>query len=175
MHPSIHTFIALVSLSLAAGCHHHTPAPVTTTSATLDARAVIARGGEFYFVLDESPSILANIQQRCATQADAAACVDRIRQAGAREGWRIVPIDADHARLQSFGSEAGEEEIFLEAPVAIESATGSLVKVRPTAALMGTRLPPADKVAAGLTIEVIDTNTLGFEDGARGRLLFRRK
>jgi hypothetical protein len=168
-------FVSLVSLFVVAGCDEApAPVPVTTTSAALDARDVLARGGEFHFVLDESPGILASIQERCAKEADAEACVDRIREAGAREGWRIVPIDADHAKLQSFGSEEGKEEIFLEVPVALEPAAGNIVKVRPTAPLVGTRLPPAEKMANGIGIEVIDENTLGFVDGPRGRLLFRR-
>lgn len=176
MHTPIHTLVTFATLSL-VGCHHDgpAPAPVTITSAALDARAVLSRGGEFYFVLDESPSILSNIQARCAKEADAAACVGRIREAGAREGWRILPIDADHATLQSFGSEDGKEEVFMQAPVVLAAARGNVVQVKPTAPLTGTRLPPPEKVAAGFSIEVLDEHTLAFSDGPRSRLTFRAR
>lgn len=168
--------LSLVALVFSAGC---TPAeeapgaPVAVATEALDPVSVLAKGGDFRFVFDESTGIADEVKARCARESSSAACVSRIRAAGALEGWRFVPIDGSHARLESYGLEAGTEELFLEVPVTIEKLDGRTLRLHPDGTPRGTRVEPghADKT---VTVDVRDADTFAVVGDAKGPVVYRR-
>ena len=151
-------------------------APTQTTSNTapppVDARAVILRGGEFAFVLGESPGALARVEARCAKEPDSTSCVERMRDAGAREGMRLVPSSSSGARLQSIGREGSNEEIYADVPFEIERVDASVVHCRKSGTISGTRTGNAERWSA-FPIEVVDERTIALSDEHEGKMTFR--
>lgn len=145
-------------------------APLTGAAA----RSMVARGGEFGFVFDESPQVLAKISARCATQVDAAKCVQNVREQGAREGLRFLPVDADHVRMESFGQEDGHPEVYIEALFLLGAVDGTKVQVTSVAPMKGSGLPKDQTVFDAVPIEVIDADTIATQDPQKGKLVFRR-
>lgn len=151
-------------------------APTQTTSNTapppVDARAVILRGGEFAFVLEESPGVLARVEARCAKDPDSTSCVERMRDAGAREGMRLVPSSSSGARLQSIGRDGSKEEIYADVPFEVERVDASVVHCRKSGAISGTRTGNAERWSE-FTIEVVDERTIALSDEQDGKMTFR--
>lgn len=151
-------------------------APNQTTSDTapapVDARAVILRGGEFAFVLGESPGALARVEARCAKDPDRTGCIERMRDAGAREAMRLVPASPSAARLQSIGHDGAKEEIYADVPFEIERVDSGLVHCRSSGSITGTRTGNLARWSA-FTIEVVDERTIALSDEQEGKMTFR--
>lgn len=146
------------------------PAEAATTR---DARGPLTRGGQYHFVLDESPGVLDRVTRTCADETDPPSCISRIRDEGAREGIRFVPIDNEAVRVQSFGEDGPREEIYMDARFAIERVEGNTAYLRATTTPVGTRVPVGGARVPLVIIEVVDPSTLALED-AKGRMVFRR-
>jgi hypothetical protein len=151
-------------------------APTQTTSNTapapVDARAIVLRGGEFAFVLGESPGALARVEARCAKDTDRTGCIERMRDAGAREAMRIVPTSPSTARLQSIGHDGPSEEIYADVPFEIERVDGNLVRCRKSGVISGTRTGDVARWSE-FPIEVVDERTIALSDEQDGKMTFR--
>lgn len=179
--------LASLVVPMIVGCSA-SPAPTTTDTAassaaptqttsntappTVDARAVVLRGGEFAFVLGESPGALARVEARCAKDRDRTGCIERMRDAGAREAMRLVPASATGAKLQSIGHDGAKEEIYADVPFAIERVDASLVHCRRSGVITGTRTGNVARWSE-FTIEVVDERTIALSDEQDGKMTFR--
>jgi hypothetical protein len=140
---------------------------------------VLTHGHTYWFVFDESPTVLAAVKAKCAKEGagKADACVEAVRREAAREAIRFSGGDTQHLTWTSFGiDEAGKEELFLEIPFAVASTEGAFVRVKVAGAPRG---PQAAGINArgdgGLAFEVIDESTVAMADPEKGRLLFRSR
>jgi hypothetical protein len=153
------------------GCN----APDTETDApalgqAAEAMSTLRAGGEYFFVFDESAQVKARVTADCerdhaGRRADVEACVDRIRQVGATEGFRIVREPGDKLRWVSFGLENGEEAIYKQMGFEIADVRSNVVHARPT------EKAPFEAV----TFEVVDGKTIAMQDSRKGRLVFRKR
>jgi hypothetical protein len=156
----------------------------TQTSAALEApaagspAATITAGGTFGFVFDESTSVVDMVKADCAAHekgdAAIAACVDAVRQEGAKEGFRITGADASHLTWTSFANENGHEVVTLEIPFAIVGADGTFVRARATGAAQGSDLRGRPGPTS-ITFEVVGPDKVAMHDEHKGRLVFTRQ
>lgn len=144
----------------------------TPAAPPVDARAVVLRGGEFAFVLGESPGALARVEARCAKEPDRTGCIERMRDAGAREAMRLVPASPSAARLQSIGHDGAKEEIYADVPFEIERVDSNLVHCRSSGSITGTRSGNLGRWS-DFTIEVVDERTIALSDEQEGKMTFR--
>lgn len=193
MHPHIVRALRLPRLASAAlaasllACSAGEPASGTTAASAGQAASAIesapgspvsalVSGGTFWFVLDES-DVADDVKTGCAKgSADAsaaAACVDRIRREGAKEGIRFSGSDPARLVWTSFGVGGGAEEVFLEVPFAVTAVDRARVQVRATGAPRGSRVPPKVDALRTFAFEVIDADTVAMVDPERGRMIFR--
>ncbi len=103
------------------------------------------------------------------------ACIDGVRNEGAKEGIRIASTTPDQLTWSSFGVRDGQEETFLEVPLAVVSTTGTLIATRATGPAHGTQIHGAEKGPSGITFDVVDGRTLAMVDPGKGRLVFRTR
>jgi len=159
-------------------------APVAKTTSTLVASAAgspasaLGAGGTYWFVFDES-SVADSVKSQCAetekTPPAVQACIDAVRNEGANEAIRFSSATPDQLTWTSFGVRGGQEEIFLEVPLAVVSTTGTLVQTRATGPARGTQIHGEDKGPSDITFDVIDARTVGMVDPGKGRLVFRTR
>ncbi len=169
-------FLSAVGCSTPRGDGVSSSALAQVTSA-VDPQAMITAGGEFGFDLDASTTALASVTAGCAAEADPPACLRKIRAQAAGEGLRLVVVDADHTRFESFGREGEANVIYLAAVLAIDHVKASTVHAHATTPLTGTELPKDTKALDNVAIEVVDRDTIAMtdSDSEKGRLVFRRR
>jgi hypothetical protein len=145
-------------------------------SATGSPASALGAGGTYWFVFDES-SVAEIVKSQCAetekTPPAVQACVDGIRNEGANEAIRFSSATPDQLTWTSFGVRGGQEEIFLEVPLAVVSTTGTLVQTRAMGAAHGTQIHGGDKGPSDITFDVIDARTVAMV--GKGRLVFRTR
>jgi hypothetical protein len=159
-------------------------APVAKTTSTLIASApgspasTLGAGGTYWFVFDES-SVAQTVASECAetekTPSAVQACVDGVRNEGANEGIRFSSPTPDQLTWTSFGVRGGQEEVFLEVPLAVAWTAGTLVQTRATGPAHGTQVQSGHKGPSDITFDVIDAHTVAMVDPGKGRLVFRTR
>jgi hypothetical protein len=158
-------------------------APVAKSASTRVASATgspasALGAGTYWFVFDES-SVADVVKSECAetqkTPPAVQACVDGIRNEGASEAIRFSSAAPDQLTWTSFGVRGGQEEIFVEVPLAVVSTTGTLVQTRATGPAHGTQIHGGDKGPGDVTFDVIDARTVAMVDPDKGRLVFRTR
>jgi hypothetical protein len=151
------------------------------TSAPGNPATVLTHGRTYWFVFDESPTVLAAVTAKCAKEdaAHADTCVDAVRQEAAKEAIRFSGTDTQHLTWTSFGiDEAGKEELYLEIPFAVTGTEGAFVRVKVAGTPRGRQAAKMNaRGDGGLAFEVIDETTIAMSDPdpAKGRLLFRSR
>jgi hypothetical protein len=144
--------------------------------------SVLTEGRTYWFVFDESPTVVSLMTSKCQKDAPnaVAACLDEIRHEGAREAIRFSGTDTAHLTWTSFGvDEAGKEELFLEVPFAVASVDGAFVRVDTLGAARGRQAEEMAKMGktapSKLAFEVVDESTIAMTDPRKGRLLYRSR
>jgi hypothetical protein len=153
-----------------------TMSPLEAVKAGSPASALL-EGGTYWFVFDESPTVLAMMQDRCSHKSDSARCVDEVRQAGAHEGIRFSGADPSNVTWTSFGVEDGREVLFLEMPLAVTDTDGPVVHTKLAGPPRGRQAAGFDRKApsGGPSFEVIDAKTVAMTDPDKGKLVFRAR
>jgi len=137
-----------------------------------DPLAVVERGGELMFSLDDSEATLAKVTRGCQSAPSPPACVSRIRDAGAREGLRITSREGG-LWLASFGRHGGREEIFAELGFRARRGPGGTVLCSATTPIEGSRVT-ASEAWRSFTFEVRDEGTLAMITPRDGTMVYRR-
>lgn len=144
-----------------------------SSQAALDPLAVVERGGELFFVLDESREALEEVERQCRATKDPVACVERIREGGSRESLRLGKT-AEGLQLESVGHHDEQEEIYTRLGFSARRGPGSRVLCTATTAITGTRVARSDHWRS-FTLAVLDEDTLALESEAHGPMVYRRR
>lgn len=167
-----------LALAVLAACSTTTEDRAARSNSMDNTLISIGKGGEYRFVLDESPTMLARVREQCQeqqTEGELEACVNQVRVQGANEGFRFTPIDGERVLLRSFGvdEETGEEEVFFGGTFTLRASEGNIVILEAIGALEGPRAPKLD--GRSIPIEVVDDATFAMQDpNGKGRMVFRR-
>lgn len=167
-----HSYVLVLGLTLAAGCADDGP-PVTNVpeegpavadappaahpDAPADAMAIVTRGGDFRFSLDDS-QVKADIERKCAATAAPAACLAEVQAEAAGEGIEIAPLDGDRVRYVSYTHENGERVVLLDGDARVVPVEPGIVELVPGDMRVG-KAPPN----ARLLLEVVDEDTLAMD------------
>lgn len=157
--------VGLFAVSVVAlACSSETTPPEPTATAAQHLR----ENATYLFVLEES-SVAEQVRAKCAGDA---ACFERVRARGAREGMRFTTDASGRVTLRSFGTdEDGKEEVFAEAPLAVDEVDARTVRVTAAPNDVGTH-PWRDGMTH--TVTWLDDRTMVMEEGNRGRYVYRR-
>ena len=155
------------------GTDSNTPPAPTATQVPVDGLAVVERGGELFFVLEESSEAFAKVEKDCRATKDPAGCVERIREGGSHESLRIGKT-AEGLQIESVGHHDEKEEVYTKLGFSARRGPGAQVLCSATTAITGTRVGrPAHWQS--FTLVVMDEHTIALASDADGPMVYRRR
>ncbi len=145
------------------------PPPPTATE-------VVTGGSTFMFSFADS-DVKAATEEACEKKAKKdekkkEACVQKVADAGAKEGIRFEKDEEGGWWWVSFGEVKGKEKIFNKVKFSIAGEEGRTLKLKPEGKDKGKR--PMKKMPEELVIEVPDDTTVIMTDPKKGKLVYKK-
>jgi hypothetical protein len=137
---------------------------------------VVTAGGTFMFAFADS-DVKHATEEDCSKKSKGdeektAACVQKVADAGAKEGIRFEKDEEGNWWWVSFGEAQGKEQIFNKVKFTIASEDGRTLKLKPEGKDLGKK--PMKKLPEEVVIEVPDDSTVVMTDPKKGKLVYKK-
>jgi hypothetical protein len=137
---------------------------------------IVTAGGTFMFSFADS-DVKAKTEEDCSKKSKGdedktAACVQKVADAGAKEGIRFEKDEEDNWWWVSFGEAAGKEQIFNKVKFTIGGEEGRTLTLKPEGKDLGKK--PMRKLPEEVTLDVPDESTVVMTDPKKGKLVYKK-